>query len=256
MLGFDGYNRPVVQMDRFDFSINQLLEIKSDLYDHLNNCNFSSGEIDEVFRSLETVKWNFDEYFRSHSYNMIKNTRIRYDVLEFLLEYSPIRDLFITGGTLAEWDALKNPDDSNTWQKDNDYCCLDENSICRLFFCNDEQDVWEYFADGYGNYREMVEYYYEKEYHDGDNSVLPFLMYLINHDDPFLYSCTRKKYRSVPRYNEVIELLMEYYNMYSDSFFSQDNISIAKEVWETGIEELRVEFVKSEERLEILKQIL
>ena len=44
--------------------------------------------------------------------------------------------------------------------------------------------------------------------------------------------------------------------MYSDSFFSQDNISIAKEVWETGIEELRVEFVKSEEGLEILKQIL
>ena len=61
MLWHDGYNRPLVQRDRFDFSINQLQEIKSDLYDHLNNCNFSSGEIDEVFRSLETVKWNLDE---------------------------------------------------------------------------------------------------------------------------------------------------------------------------------------------------
>ena len=44
--------------------------------------------------------------------------------------------------------------------------------------------------------------------------------------------------------------------MDNDSVFSQDNISIAKEVWETGIEELRVEFIKSEEGLEILKQIL
>ena len=255
MLWFDGYNRPVVQMDRFDFSINQLLEIKSNLYDHLNNCNFSSGEIDEVFRSLETVKWNFDEYFRSHSYNMIFNRSNRYTVLEYLLEYAPIRDLFVTGGTLAEWDALKNPDDSNTWKKDNDYCILDENSICHLFFCNDEQDVWAYFADGYGNYREMVEYYYERKYHDGDDSVLPFLMYLINPNDRF-HNLSRKKYQSAPQYDEVIQLLKDYYEMNSDSFFSQDNISIAKEVWETGIEELRVEFVKSEEGLEILKQIL
>ena len=44
--------------------------------------------------------------------------------------------------------------------------------------------------------------------------------------------------------------------MDNDSFFSQDNISIAKEVWETSIEELRVEFIKSEEGLEILKQVL
>ena len=156
---------------------------------------------------------------------------------------------------MAEWDALKNPDDSNTWQKDNDYCFLDENSICRLFFCNDEQDVWEYFADGYGNYREMVEYYYERKYHDGDDSVLPFLMYLINPNDRF-HNLSRKKYQSAPQYDEVIQLLKDYYEMNSDSFFSQDNISIAKEVWETGIEELRVEFVKSEEGLEILKQIL
>lgn len=257
MLWYDGYNRPVVQQNRFDFSINQLQEIKSDLYDHLNNCNFSSSEIDEIFRSLETVKWNLDEYFRSHSYNMIFNRNNRYKVLEYLLEYAPIRDLFVTGCTLAEWDAFKNPDDSNTWkEKDNDYCILDENSICRLFFCNDEKDVWEYFADGYGNYREMVEYYYEKEYHDGDDSVLHFLMYLINHYDQLVYFYTRKRYQSVPRYNEVIELLKEYYNMYSDSFFSQDNISIAKEVWETGIQELRVEFIKSKEGLKILKQIL
>ena len=193
MLWHDGYNRPVVQQNRFDFSINQLQEIKSDLYDHLNICNFSSSEIDEIFRSLETVKWNLDEYFRSHSYNKIWNRSKRYDVLEFLLEYSPIRDLFITGGTLAEWDAFKNPDDSNTWkEKDNDYCILDENSICRLFFCNNEKDVWEYFADGYGNYREMVEYYYERKYHDGDDLVLPFLMYLINPNDRF-HNLSRKK---------------------------------------------------------------
>ena len=44
--------------------------------------------------------------------------------------------------------------------------------------------------------------------------------------------------------------------MDNDSFFSQDNISIAKEVWETSIEELQVEFIKSEEGVEILKQIL
>ncbi len=257
MIWFDGYNRPVVQQNRFDFSMHQLQEIKSDLYDHLNNCDFSSGEIDEVFRSLETVKWNFDEYFRSHSYNIIMNRRNRYEILEFLLEYSPIRDLFITGGTLAEWDAFKNPDDSNTWkEKNNDYCFLDENSICRLFFCNDEQDVWEYFASGYGNYLTMVEYYYSCNYNDGDDSVLPFLMYLINHYDQLVYFYTRKRYQSVPRYNEVIALLKDYYEMYSDSFFSQENISTAKEVWETGIEELRVEFVKSEEGLKILKQIL
>ena len=156
-----------------------------------------------------------------------------------------------------EWDAFKNPDDSNTWkEKNNDYCFLDENSICRLFFCNDEQDVWEYFASGYGNYLTMVEYYYSCNYNDGDDSVLPFLMYLINHYDQLVYFYTRKRYQSVPRYNEVIALLKDYYEMYSDSFFSQENISTAKEVWETGIEELRVEFVKSEEGLKILKQIL
>ena len=102
----------------------------------------------------------------------------------------------------------------------------------------------------------MVEYYYEKEYHDGNDSVLPFLMYLINHYDRLVYFYTRKRYQSVPRYNEVIALLMDYYNMYSDSFFSQENISTAKEVWETGIQELRVEFIKSKEGLKILKQIL
>ena len=211
MLWHDGYNRPLVQWDRFDYSKNQLQEIKSDLYDHLNICNFSSSEIDEIFRSLETVKWNLDEYFRSHSYNKIWNRSKRYDVLEFLLEYAPIRDLFNTYDLLANWSAFKSPDGSNTWkEKDNDYCILDENSICRLFFCNNEKDVWEYFADGYGNYREMVEYYYERKYHDGDDSVLPFLMYLINPNDRF-HNLSRKKYQSAPQYDEVIQLLKDYY---------------------------------------------
>ena len=85
--------------------------------------------------------------------------------------------------------------------------------------------------------------------------MLPFLMYLIKPNDRF-HNLSRKKYQSAPQYDEVIQILKDYYEMNSDSFFSQDNISIAKEVWETGIEELRVEFVKSEEGLDILKQIL
>lgn len=212
---------------------------------------FSSDQKDEALRSLELSKWDIDEYFYGHSYNLISDRYLRYTVMQALLEYSPIREVFFTNDFLACWSAFETPGGRNTWKDKDGFSYLDENSICRLFFCDNEQDVWEYFADGNGDLFLITEYYSQC-----DETELPFLMYLLNHTDPFIEYTTGEKYRLVPRYDEVIDLLKDYYGMEHDSFFSPEGISKAKEVWETGIEDLRVEFVKSEKALAILKQIL
>ena len=126
---------------------------------------------------------------------------------------------------------------------------------CRLFFCESEEDVWDIFADGIGNLEELINYY---RLHD-EEKAMKALLYIYSANNKFIVATTGKIYQTIPKTvkEEVVSILRDrYFEGMCDDFFIEENLEQAKLAWNTGVVEIRQEFVRDENAINILKKII
>ena len=207
---------------------------------------------EELQAAFESVNYNLYDFLKSEQYERITSPLMRFDVMSYFLEWSPLKqiltsndpnetDYFRNGKRLAEQDFLikENKEDSWSPQPGHIYY-LKDYVLAELFHIETESDFWDWIAKGNGNFKELSAFY--KDYYSEDKQF-EFLTYLIKKD--------------TDERDLFVEELKEnclYINNWD--FFAASNIDYAKKAWETGILEIRQEFVRDGEAINMLKIIL
>lgn len=211
----------------------------------------------EITSSLESVGYNLHQFMLTHAYNMISDKSLReYFVVYMCLAYSPSKKLLPYNmeehRLMGDIDVLYRSDDYRWGSKKN---VSDFDIYCRLYFCESEQDVWDIFADGIGEIDSLYRYYIRED----EDKALKVLLYIYGDDDKFMRAYTGKSFKACPESvkEKIVSILInDYFGGMYDEFFDNDNIDQAKLAWNTGILEIRQEFVRDEHALAILKEIL
>ncbi len=221
-----------------------------------------NGFLDEaskrsILSGMEKAGYNLNEYMSTHSYNMIDDVSIReYFVVYMCLPGSSIHNIIP-----INTESNRTMGDVNILSRNNDCYWGDTKNLsdfdvyCRLFFCESEEDVWDIFADGIGNLEDLINYYRQ---HD-ENKAFDALLYIYGANNKFLAATTGKAYRTVPKSvkEEVVLILKdEFFDGMYDDFFIEENLEKAKLAWDTGVVEIRQEFVRDENAISILKKII
>ena len=261
------YNRPLgktrdltINPSEFKSEVEEWLEESKDnvFFDTgLNEIKYCEDLEQNIKASLECVKYNLHQFMLSHAYNMIKDTHLReYFIVHHCLSNSPSSrmiefdlDFFPETGVniLAKsedmrWGVMKTVSDADIY--------------CRLYFCESEYDIWDIFADGVGDVKSL--YFYYMGEHESDKAFMA-LRYIYNYEDKFLMAVGHRAHKTCPESVKkgIESILIDYYfDRMDDSFFDEKNIERVQEAWNTGILEVRKEFLKTEQSLKMLKEIL
>ena len=261
------YNRPLGNV--IDLTINPS-EFKSEVEDWLEeskeNGFFDTG-LDEIKYcedleqnikdSLECVKYDLNQYMLSHAYLSIRDSSLRnYFIVHYCLSNSPSSEMI-------EFDSDYYPETGvNICAKSDDMrwggakTVSDSDIYCRLYFCESENDIWDIFADGVGDVKSL--YFYYMRNHESDKAFTA-LLYIYNYEDKFLKAVGGRVHKTCHESvrKDVESILIDYYfDGMDDGFFDENNIERVQEAWNTGILEVRKEFLKTEHSLKILKGIL
>lgn len=218
---------------------------------------------------FESVNYNPYDYMYKRLYDSITNEKEKTGIIELMLEYSPLRNILIDyNSTIVglpsldlDWIKADSKQSFNKLDNTQSNC----KKICYLFFCETEQDFWDYFAIGYGDTKEMYYYYRKDKLYEGSTLEVAksreFLLYVYNKtldleeeiSSPKNISGITDKERKrrvsivIRSRKEALKLLMDDYDLsdYHD----------AQMAWDSQILEIRQEFVK-DENLPMLKKIL
>lgn len=210
-----------------------------------------------IINSLESVGYNLHDFMLAHAYGMISNASLReYFIVYICLAYSPSHK-FIPFNIeeyrlLGDIHILRKANDMN-WGHQNNISCFD--IYCRYYFCETEEDIWDIFADGIGNIEELYNYYAQADI----EKAIKCLLYIYNNENKFIKITTGKSFKTCPVSvkNIIVSLLMEdCFGGMNDDFFIEENLEKAKLAWDTGVVEIRQEFVRDEKAISILKKII
>ena len=222
-----------------------------------NNCLLDDVSKKSIKSSLEKVGYNLNEYMTSHSYNMIDDAHIREDFIVYMcLPYSSLEKTIPinteNNRLMGDVNILSRTEDFY-WGGNKDVPDFD--IYCRLFFCETEEDLWAIFADGVGDIDDLISYYLRT---DKDNA-LNALLYIYWAKNQNIEKTIGKQIITTPRSikDKVISIFKSRFfgGMY-DEFFDDDNIEKARIAWNTGIVEIRQEFVRDEKAVTMLKKII
>lgn len=210
-----------------------------------------------ITNSLESVGYNLHEFMSAHAYDMISNASLReYFIVYMCLAYSPSHK-FIPFNMeeyrlMGDINILRKANDMN-WGQQKTISCFD--IYCRYYFCESEEDIWNIFADGIGNLEELINYYRLHE----EEKAMKALLYIYSANNKFFVATTGKKYQTIPKSvkEEVVSILKDdFFDGMYDDFFKKENLEKAKLAWDTGVVEIRQEFVRDENAINILKKII
>lgn len=210
-----------------------------------------------ITNSLESVGYNLHEFMSAHAYNMISNASLReYFIVYVCLAYSPSH-MFIPFNIeeyklMGDINILRKANDLN-WGQGKTVSCFD--IYCRYYFCEKEEDIWDIFADGIGNLEELINYYRQ----DDEEKAMKALLYIYSANNKFVAATTGKNYQTIPKSvkEEVVSILKDdFFDGMYDDFFKKENLEKAKLAWDTGVVEIRQEFVRDENAINILKKII
>lgn len=220
---------------------------------------------------FESVKYNPYDYMYKRLYDKIADEIEKREIFELILEFSPLRKIFGN----YNWCLIGLPSLNLDWIKSNskyEFNVLNNTEanyrkICYLFFCETEHDFWDYFSFGYGDIKEMYDYYKDEEDCLYKESTLEieksreFLLYVYDKTLDFEKETSSKKITKgitdkerkervslITRARErVLKLLLKEFDLsdYHD----------AQKAWDTGIIEIRQEFVR-EKNLQMLRKII
>ena len=210
-----------------------------------------------ITNSLESVRYNLHEFMLAHAYDMITDASLReYFIVYMCLAYSPSHN-FIPFNMeeyrqMGDINILRKANDMN-WGQHNTISCFD--IYCRYYFCESEEDIWDIFADGIGNLEELINYYRQ----DDEEKAMKALLYIYSANNKFFVATIGKKYQTIPKSvkEEVVSILKDdFFDGMYDDFFKKENLEKAKLAWDTGVVEIRQEFVRDENAINILKKII
>ena len=210
-----------------------------------------------ITNSLESVGYNLHEFMSAHAYDMISNASLReYFIVYMCLAYSPSNN-FIPFNMeeyrqMGDINILRKANDMN-WGQHNTISCFD--IYCRYYFCESEEDIWDIFADGIGNLEELINYYRLHE----EEKAMKALLYIYSANNKFFVATKGKKNQTIPKSvkEEVVSILKDdFFDGMYDDFFKKENLEKAKLAWDTGVVEIRQEFVRDENAINILKKII
>lgn len=207
--------------------------------------------------ALESVGYDLHQFMWNHAYNMISDAKLReYFVVYMCLSYSSSQKIIpyntVENRLMGDVDILTKSHDMR-WGDTTTVSDMD--IYCRLYFCETEKDVFDIFADGIGNIDELYSYFVRND----KAKALEALLYIYNNENKFLKETTGKSFKTCPtsvKEKIVSTLIDDYFGGMDDDFFDEKNIEQAKSAWNTGILEIRQEFVRDDHTLNILKQIL
>lgn len=261
------YNRPLgnvreltISPNDFKSKVEEWLEESKEngFFDiGLDEIQYSNDLEQNIKDSLECVKYDLHQYMLSHSYSVIKDSRLKdYFIVHHCLSNSPSSEMI-------EFDLDYYPETGvNICAKSDDMrwggakTVSDPDIYCRLYFCESENDIWDIFADGVGDVKSLYFYYMGDRESD---KAFTALRYIYNYEDKFLKAVGDHTFKTCPESvkKEIESILIDYYfDGMDDEFFDEKNIERAREAWDTGILEVRKEFLKTEHSLKILKGIL
>lgn len=210
-----------------------------------------------ITNSLESVGYNLHEFMSAHAYNMISNASLReYFIVYMCLAYSPSHK-FIPFNMeeyrlMGDINILRKANDMN-WGQQKTISCFD--IYCRYYFCEEEEDIWDIFADGIGDIEELYSYYAKADV----NKAIKSLLYIHDNENKFVKATMGKSFKTCPVSIKdiIVSLLREdCFGGMNDDFFKKENIEQARLAWNTGITEIRQEFVRNENAINILKKII
>ena len=249
------YNRPLEQLQRktinpkfFRIEVGKWLR---DMKNHWSHIESESEEerlakekaINQNIRSaMNAVGYDLDKFMLSHAYYQIEDSYARRCFLfRVCFEHSPSRTFMPhnfdenEGGNIRIFSKAEDM----RWGDRKDV--TDADILCRYFFCETEEDIWDIFADGVGDIRDLCHYYTNKE------KAMRMLLYIYDDDDKLLKALTGKTYKVCPNSvkEEIVSILKdEFFDGMRDDFFNENNYDRALLAWETGIPAIRNEFVR------------
>lgn len=207
--------------------------------------------------SLESVGYDLHQFMLSHSYNMIKDYRLReYFLVYNCLAYSPSANMI-----LVNTEEYETMGDVNILAKSNDLRWGSQNTVsdsdvyCRLYFCESLQDVLDIFADGQGDVDSLYDYLMWKD----EKIALEALLYIYNAENKLMKTVSGESYKTCPesvKKNVVSILKNRFFEGMYDEFFDEANFENAKLAWDLDIPEIRKEFIRDDHSLAMLKKIL
>ena len=233
--------------------IKQALE--RDLFTNLDNHYSPSYRIrivNEVRSAFKSVAYDLREFYKGETPDIISARKVRYQVLSYFLEWSPLKyiltsndpdnkDYFGNGKLLAEQEFLFRKDKRDSWSPQQGHVYyLKDYILEELFFIESEEEFWDWIAEGNGNYEELSAFYKDNY---SEDKQFDFLTYVIKKD-------TDERELYVEELKENC-LYMNYWD-----FFTESHWETAKKAWDSGIIELRQEFVRDDEAIAMLKRIL
>jgi hypothetical protein len=207
--------------------------------------------------ALETVNYDLDQFMLTHAYYQITDPYVRNCFLIYeCLIHSPSTNLIqYNMDEYAEGYDIHILTKAEDMRWGNKKDVSDADIMCRYYFCETEEDIWDIFADGVGNIYELCRWY-RKESKD---KAMQALLYIYGDNDKLVNAVTGKTYLVCPESvkEEVVSILTdEFFEGMFDSFFNEDNYERALIAWETGIPEIRKEFVRNDHAVKMLKKIL
>lgn len=251
------YNKPLgsyqvseCDTQKFKEEVNDWIEMETDMG------SINATSINSIKAVMEKVNYNVYEFMATHSYNNIGDVQIRENLIMYVcfpwssFDFIPINTK--ENKTMSDIDILYRAEDFS-WGGNEKVSDFD--IYCRLFFCESEEDVWDIFADGIGNLEELINYYRLHE----EEKAMKALLYIYSANNKFIVATTGKKYQTIPKSvkEEVVSILKDdFFDGMYDDFFKKENLEKAKLAWDTGVVEIRQEFVRDENAIYILKKII
>ena len=169
-------------------------------------------EMMPVWKAFEKYGFNFDKLMAEKGYELIEDEELRVEILMsicFPLIHQPISKFMIDwlNGYLDFFER----DPKLRWEDGSEI--TDTEIICRLFYCDTEQDIWHLMAKGIGDIKSM------------------YLWYKGQNTSPILEGAT-----GIPCYCEKDEMKAELFLKY----LLEDSTGAAEKVRETADELLKV----------------
>lgn len=158
-------------------------EIEEWLEENLYSGFLGTTEEQCIRSAMESVGYNLHLFMLSHSYDKISNDRLReYFLIYNCLSHSPSSTLIkINSEEYAEgYDVnMRYKADDMRWGKWGDKSIISDSTVyCRLYFCENEHDIWDIFADGAGDIDSLYDYY--AYYNENKEKALEAMLYIYN----------------------------------------------------------------------------
>lgn len=250
---YGSYRELRVDPDSFREEVNEWIE------EELKNDTFDVKGLQSVRIALDSVGYDLHEFMLSHAYNVISDAKVKeYFVVYWCLGTSPSAK-FVPYNT----EDYKGMDDAGVeilykakdmrWGSRNSVSDFD--ILCRYYFCETEEDIWDIFADGVGDLWQLCSYYYDQD----KDKELKALQYIYGADKKYLKATIGKSHQTCPQSvkDEIVSILKnDFFDGMDADFFNEDNYEKALFAWNLSIPEIRQEFIKDDSALRMLKRIL